>query len=79
MGAGTGGTLAGVSAALPRAKIVLADPQGSALHGRVAHGVCYDANQAERSVRRHRYDTIVDGVGLDRAARRRGNSGRFWL
>jgi len=66
MGAGTGGTLAGVSAALPSTRVYLADPQGSALHGRVAHGVCYDARQAERAVRRHRYDTIVDGVGLDR-------------
>ncbi|KAH8064599.1 cysteine synthase [Aureococcus anophagefferens] len=67
MGAGTGGTIAGVSLGLgdgPR--IYLADPQGSSLHGRVRHGVCYDARQAERFVERHRYDTIMDGVGLDR-------------
>ena len=67
MGAGTGGTIAGVSRCLPpTARIYLADPQGSSLHGRVRHGVCYATQQAEQTVRRHRYDTIADGVGLDR-------------
>ena len=66
MGAGTGGTLAGCSQYLNEARIYLADPQGSALHSKVRHGVCYNVKQAERSVRRHRYDTIADGIGLDR-------------
>jgi len=66
MGAGTGGTLAGCSRVFSNARIYLADPQGSALHAKVRHGVCYDTNQAEQRVRRHRYDTIADGIGLDR-------------
>ena len=75
MGAGTGGTLAGVGRFLREAAakagsvhplVVLADPPGSALFNRVAHGVAFAAQQAERTVRRHRTDTIVEGVGLDR-------------
>ena len=73
-GAGTGGTLAGVSRELRGARIYLADPPGSALFSKVRHGVCYDANQAERTVRRHRYDTIADGVGLDRVTHNFGRA-----
>ncbi|KAJ8610379.1 hypothetical protein CTAYLR_003886 [Chrysophaeum taylorii] len=68
--AGTGGTIAGAShffkARDPGIKVYLADPQGSSLFSRVRYGVCYATQQRERVVRRHRYDTIVDGVGLDR-------------
>ena len=39
---------------------------GSSLFARVRDGVCYASEQSERTVRRHRYDTIADGVGLDR-------------
>ena len=70
MGAGTGGTLAGVSTFLksrkPSVRAYLADPPGSALHHRVAHGVLYAPEQQERTARRHRYDTIMEGVGCDR-------------
>ena len=70
MGAGTGGTLAGVSRFLkarkPSVRIYLADPPGSALYHRVRHGVLYASQQQERSARRHRYDTIMEGVGCDR-------------
>ena len=70
MGAGTGGTLAGVSACLKARKssvqIYLADPPGSALYHRVANGVLYASQQQERTARRHRYDTIMEGVGCDR-------------
>jgi cysteine synthase len=97
MGAGTGGTIAGVGAylraaeeassasaaaattgpsgagagALPapgrrRIRLFLADPPGSSLYNRVVHGVAFAPQQAERSLRRHRYDTIIEGVGLDR-------------
>mmetsp|Transcript_22777 Transcript_22777/g.69678 ORF Transcript_22777/g.69678 Transcript_22777/m.69678 type:complete len:183 (+) Transcript_22777:654-1202(+) len=70
MGAGTGGTLAGVSRVLrarnPRVKIFLADPPGSALYNRVAHGVLYADEQSERTAKRNRYDTVMEGVGLDR-------------
>ena len=71
MSAGTGGTIAGVSKYLKkmtgnRVKVFLADPPGSSLLHRVRFGVCYTPQQAERSVKKHRYDTIVEGVGLDR-------------
>jgi cysteine synthase len=70
MGAGTGGTLAGVATYLkqrhPGVLALLADPPGSCLFNRVIHGVAFAPQQAERSLRRHRYDTIVEGVGCDR-------------
>ena len=70
MGAGTGGTLAGVVSYLksrkPSVRAFLADPPGSALYNRVKHGVLYASQQQERSQRRHRYDTIIEGVGCDR-------------
>lgn len=70
MSAGTGGTIAGVSQFLkarrPAIQVVLADPPGSSLFNWVQHGVCYAEQQAERRVRRHRYDTIAEGIGLDR-------------
>lgn len=49
---------------LPR--VVLADPPGSSLYNKVKHGICYAQEQQERNIRKHRYDTIVEGVGLDR-------------
>ena len=70
MSAGTGGTIAGVSRVLkarrPACRVVLADPPGSALYYRVRHGVLYTPQQQERTRRRHRYDTIMEGVGIDR-------------
>jgi cysteine synthase A len=71
MAAGTGGTIAGVSQYLKarsggRAAVILADPPGSSLYRYVRSGVCWNAGQAERSLRRHRYDTIAEGIGLDR-------------
>ena len=70
MSAGTGGTLAGVSRCLkarrPAVRVVLVDPPGSALYHRVTHGVLYCSEQQERSARRHRYDSMVEGVGIDR-------------
>ena len=70
MGAGTGGTLAGVSRVLkrrnPSVRVYLADPPGSALYHRVRHGVLYAPEQQERTARRHRYDTVMEGVGVDR-------------
>uniref|UniRef100_A0A7S4B3C1 Tryptophan synthase beta chain-like PALP domain-containing protein n=2 Tax=Chrysotila carterae TaxID=13221 RepID=A0A7S4B3C1_CHRCT len=70
MGAGTGGTIAGVSRVLKRRKpavrTFLVDPPGSALYHRVKHGVLYCEQQQERTARRNRYDTIMEGVGCDR-------------
>lgn len=70
-GAGTGGTIAGVSQYLKEASggrvhIALADPPGSSLYNWAAHGTAFAPQQAERSIRRHRYDTVIEGVGLDR-------------
>lgn len=45
---------------------MLADPEGSSLHSKIVHGVCYTVEQSEKKLRRHRYDTIVEGIGLDR-------------
>jgi cysteine synthase len=50
----------------PHTQIILADPPGSSLYHRVVSGVCYAPQQAERKLQRNRYDTIVEGVGLDR-------------
>jgi cysteine synthase A len=70
MSAGTGGTIAGISQYLKsknnNINIVLADPQGSSLHNRVKYKVCYTTQQQERTLKRHRYESIVEGVGLDR-------------
>ena len=77
MSAGTGGTIAGVSRwarrleradrnKCKRVEVVLADPQGSSLYHKVVNGVCFAPQQRERKLRKHRYDTIVEGVGLDR-------------
>ena len=32
----------------------------------VKSGVCWNTGQAERALRKHRYDTIAEGIGLDR-------------
>lgn len=45
---------------------MLADPTGSSLLHKVLYNVCYTPQQSERTVRKHRYDSIVEGVGLDR-------------
>lgn len=70
MSAGTGGTLSGVGAYLkerrPEVRVVLADPEGSVLLHRVRHGVAFAPQQAERRLKRHRYDTLTEGIGLDR-------------
>ena len=50
----------------PSIKIVLADPTGSSLLHKVKYNVCYAPQQAERGIRKHRYDSVVEGVGLDR-------------
>lgn len=69
-GAGTGGTIAGVSlflkSRLPQLKVVLADPQGSGLYNRVKFGVMFDPKEREGTRRRHQVDTIVEGVGINR-------------
>lgn len=50
----------------PSVHVVLADPHGSSLLNYVEQGVCYAEQQSEKKLRRHRYDSIAEGVGLDR-------------
>lgn len=50
----------------PGVRVVLADPTGSSLFHRVKYGVCYTPQQSEKTIKKHRYDSIVEGVGLDR-------------
>ena len=70
MSAGTGGTISGVAQYLkeqnPQCRIVLADPIGSVLFGKIEHGIAYTSQQQERTLLRHRYDSIAEGIGLDR-------------
>ena len=65
MSAGTGGTIAGVSRYLkarkPSVGVYLADPDGSSLLHRVKFGVCFTHQQKERKIKKHRYDSIVEG------------------
>ena len=62
-GAGTGGTIAGVSHALkkrnPAIKIILADPPGSGLYNKVKRNVMYTREEAEGKRLKHPFDTIT--------------------
>lgn len=73
MSSGTGGTLAGIGTFIrqhrPSCRVVLVDPPGSALYNKINFGVAYTAEQQERSLLRHRYDTLAEGIGLDRVTR----------
>ncbi|KAI8871183.1 tryptophan synthase beta subunit-like PLP-dependent enzyme [Ramicandelaber brevisporus] len=72
-GAGTGGTIAGVTLFLkPRItglKVVLADPQGSGLFHKVREGVMFSPEEKEGTRKRHQIDTIIEGVGINRITR----------
>ena len=69
-GAGTGGTISGVSKYLkPKLRdlrVVLADPQGSGLYNRVKHGVLFNQAEREGTRRRSQVDSVVEGIGLNR-------------
>ena len=69
-GAGTGGTIAGVSrylkSRLPHVKVVLSDPQGSGLYNRIKYGVMFNTKEREGTRRRSQVDTIVEGIGINR-------------
>jgi len=69
-GAGTGGTIAGVARYLKsvsaRARVVLADPQGSGFYNKVKYNVMFSPTEREGTRRRHQVDTVVEGIGLNR-------------
>ncbi len=75
MSSGTGGTISGVGQYLKDrcgsdgCKIVLIDPPGSALFNKIKYNIAYASEQMERGLLRHRYDTIAEGIGLDRVTR----------
>ena len=70
---GTGGTLAGVASFLRRAdariECFLVDPQGSSLYNKVTRGVLYTHQEAEGKRLRNPFDTITEGVGINRLTR----------
>lgn len=70
MSAGTGGTISGVGSYLKQqkdlCKIILIDPPGSTLYNKIKYNIAYTTQQKERNLLRHRYDTIAEGIGLDR-------------
>lgn len=69
-GAGTGGTVAGVSvylkSKLSSIQVYLIDPPGSSLYYRVTRGVAYAPVEAEGTRVKHPFDTITEGIGLNR-------------
>eukprot|EP00123_Amoebidium_parasiticum_P022799 comp9532_c0_seq1/m.4565 comp9532_c0_seq1/g.4565 ORF comp9532_c0_seq1/g.4565 comp9532_c0_seq1/m.4565 type:complete len:389 (-) comp9532_c0_seq1:654-1820(-) len=68
--AGTGGTIAGVAKCLkehiPSCKVYLIDPPGSSLYNKVMHGVLYTSEEAEGRRLRNPFDTITEGIGINR-------------
>ena len=71
---GTGGTLAGVSQALkankPDVRIVLADPEGSALYGWVkSNDLAVTGSSITEGIGQGRVTANLDGVGIDDAVR----------
>lgn len=68
--AGTGGTIAGVSRYLkeknPVVKCYIIDPPGSGLYNRVTRGVMYTKEEAEGKRMRNPFDTITEGIGINR-------------
>lgn len=70
-GAGTGGTISGVSKFLKEKSnhgvlTVLADPEGSGLFNKINFGIMFDLKEKEGTRRRHQVDTLVEGIGINR-------------
>ncbi|XP_057978698.1 cysteine synthase 2 isoform X2 [Malania oleifera] len=68
--AGTGGTVAGISRFLkennPEIKCFLIDPPGSGLFNKITRGVMYTREEAEGRRLRNPFDTITEGIGINR-------------
>ncbi|KAL6649487.1 hypothetical protein ACP70R_013711 [Stipagrostis hirtigluma subsp. patula] len=71
--AGTGGTIAGVSRYLKEKnrniKCFLMDPPGSGLFNKVTRGVMYTKEEAEGKRLKNPFDTITEGIGINRVTR----------
>ncbi len=67
---GTGGTIAGISKKLKSKdkgiKIYLVDPPGSGLYNKVTRGVMFTRQEAEQKRLKNPFDTITEGVGINR-------------
>ena len=48
-------------------QIILADPEGSGLFNKVKYGVLFTNQEKEGHRLRNPFDTVVEGVGLNRA------------
>ncbi|KAJ8754919.1 hypothetical protein K2173_015431 [Erythroxylum novogranatense] len=74
--AGTGGTVAGVSKFLkdknPNVKCFLIDPPGSGLFNKVTRGVMYTKEEAEGKRLKNPFDTITEGIGINRLTKNFG-------
>ncbi|KAJ3042043.1 Cysteine synthase 2 [Rhizophlyctis rosea] len=83
LGAGTGGTLAGVTHYLkprvPSLLSVLADPWGSGLYHKVKHNIMYSPTEAEGTRRRYQVDTVVEGVGINRMTKNFEKIAKGWI
>uniref|UniRef100_A0A0E0CX92 cysteine synthase n=1 Tax=Oryza meridionalis TaxID=40149 RepID=A0A0E0CX92_9ORYZ len=71
--AGTGGTIAGVSRYLKEKntniKCFLMDPPGSGLFNKVTRGVMYTKEEAEGKRLKNPFDTITEGIGINRVTK----------
>ncbi|KAJ3037661.1 hypothetical protein HK097_003439 [Rhizophlyctis rosea] len=83
LGAGTGGTLSGLTHFLkpqiPSLLSVLADPQGSGLYHKVKHNIMYSPTEAEGTRRRYQVDTVVEGVGINRLTKNFEKVAKGWI
>lgn len=50
----------------PKVKCYLIDPPGSGLYNRVTRGVMYSREEAEGKRMRNPFDTITEGIGINR-------------
>jgi cysteine synthase A len=70
MGAGTGGTIAGITRFLkpriPLLRVFLVDPQGSGLYNKIKFNIMYSPTEAEGTRKRNQVDSVVEGIGINR-------------
>ncbi|KAJ3296631.1 hypothetical protein HK104_001401 [Borealophlyctis nickersoniae] len=83
LGAGTGGTLAGITHYLkpliPNLIAILADPHGSGLYHKIKHNIMYSPTEAEGTRRRYQVDTVVEGIGINRLTKNFEKIAKGWI